>query len=58
MGAGASTLDPEEKARISRALRDEYEMFKNAHHEESPEDEMTLFENLRTYDFKVFCNLI
>jgi serine/threonine protein phosphatase PrpC len=48
MGAGASTLDPEEKARISRALREEYEHFKQLHQEESPEEEMKLFENLKS----------
>lgn len=48
MGAGASTLDPEEKANISRALRVEYEKFKQMHQEESPEDEMKLFENLKS----------
>lgn len=49
MGAGASTLPPEDKVVIAKAMQEKYNDFQNSHNQMNPDDEIQLFETLKWF---------
>lgn len=48
MGSGASALQSEEKVLVSKAIQKKYEDFQSSHNQASAEDELQLFETLKS----------